>query len=522
VLEYLKITTIPREVVLVNEIYLSDCMMYKYLVNPLHDRYQLDGQKSSAIIPQTPTSSESSSLPLKNNGRKFPPQTPSRTEGSDELAANRQLELLAQQVSSRRAEEASHAARTSRPQDALDKAIEEAAEVEGLPLDAEYNGLVESFSNEDDSEGDGQNSPSRLPRDFVRPASSHWQNNFSCMQKHDGLDKDTLPNARTIEVLQKMATYYERMQDKWRVLAYRKAIAALRKQPGKIATKEAARAIPGIGSRLADKIEEIALTDRLRRLDNTTVDNPDDAVLQLFLAIYGVGFTQAQTWISQGHRTLASLLESATLNANQRVGIDHYEDFLSRVPRAETEAHAAFLRKHLAAVCPTLELTVGGSYRRGATDNGDIDFLITSQTRSLSALRTLLVESLLPRLFAIRYLRTTLASCDPIKGTKWLGAACLPNVKEQIWRRVDILLVPWEEMGAALIYWTGNDIFNRSMRLLASKKGMRLNQHGLYKNVLRGPGRSKLTEGELVESASEKAIFERLGVPWRPPEHRIC
>jgi DNA polymerase IV len=50
---------------------------------------------------------------------------------------------------------------------------------------------------------------------------------------------------------------------------------------------------------------------------------------------------------------------------------------------------------------------------------------------------------------------------------------------------------------------------------------MRLNQRGLYKDVMRGPGREKLTDGELVEGADEKKIFEILGVPWREPENRV-
>lgn len=342
------------------------------------------------------------------------------------------------------------------------------------------------------------------------------------MQKHDGQDKGNNPNARTIEVLQKMADYYDRTRDTWRVLAYRKAIASLRKQTTKIVTKAQALALPFVGTRLAEKIEEIVLTNRLRRLDNATIDDPADSVLQLFLRIYGVGIAQAQIWISLGHRTLESLTTSVALTPNQKIGIEHYEDFLTRIPRAEVEAHAKFLRGHLQAVSPDLELTVGGSYRRGSSDCGDIDFLITSPTLPITAVRTLLLGSLVPRLFVVRYLRVVLAACDPITGTKWHGAACLPSAKPQTWRRVDFLLVPWQQMGAALIYWTGNDIFNRSMRLLASKKGMRLNQRGLFKDVMRGPGRAKITDGELVEGKSEKKIFEHLGVPWRPPEHRIC
>ena len=58
---------------------------------------------------------------------------------------------------------------------------------------------------------------------------------------------------------------------------------------------------------------------------------------------------------------------------------------------------------------------------------------------------------------------------------------------------------------------------------MARKKGMRLNQRGLYKDVLRGQGGKKVTEGMLVEEGmSEERIFEVLGVPWRRPEERNC
>lgn len=73
-----------------------------------------------------------------------------------------------------------------------------------------------------------------------------------------------------------------------------------------------------------------------------------------------------------------------------------------------------------------------------------------------------------------------------------------------------------------MIYFTGNDIFNRSIRLLASQKQMRLNQRGLYKYVMRGYKRERLTEGVLVEGKSEKKIFEILGVQWREPHERWC
>ncbi len=49
---------------------------------------------------------------------------------------------------------------------------------------------------------------------------------------------------------------------------------------------------------------------------------------------------------------------------------------------------------------------------------------------------------------------------------------------------------------------------------------MGLDQHGLYGDVMRGEKRERFTEGKLLEGQSEERIFETLGMPWRPLEHR--
>lgn len=94
---------------------------------------------------------------------------------------------------------------------------------------------------------------------------------------------------------------------------------------------------------------------------------------------------------------------------------------------------------------------------------------------------------------------------------KWHGASKLLGVQQ--WRRIDLLVVPWDERGAALLYFTGNDIFNRSMRLLASKKGYGLNQRGLFRDVLRGPRREKLTNGTKAEGEDEKVSPHTVPLP---------
>jgi DNA polymerase IV len=341
------------------------------------------------------------------------------------------------------------------------------------------------------------------------------------MQKNDGLASSGNPNARTIEILDEMAKYYDRMQDNWRTLAYRKAVSALKKQTIHITTKEEALKIHGIGERLATKIEEIAHTNGLRRLEST-MDDLADKTMQTFMQIYGVGYCQAAKWFNAGFKTIDDLKANAKLTDNQRIGIEHLDDFNSRIPRAEVAEHHSIVQKVLQEVDPTFEATVMGSYRRGATSSGDIDVMITKRNGTAVEIHSVFVSRLLPKLFEIGFLKVGLAttSSQDVNGSKWHGASALPG--STVWRRIDFLLVPWEEVGAALIYFTGNDIFNRSIRLLASTKGMRLNQHGLYKNVMRGKNRVKITEGELVESRSEEKIFEILGVSWRPPHHRIA
>ena len=341
------------------------------------------------------------------------------------------------------------------------------------------------------------------------------------MHKNDGTASTGNPNARTVEILNEMAKYYDRMHDNWRTVAYRKAISALKKHPVHIVTKEEAWKINGIGERLATKIEEIAYTNRLRRLEST-MDDPADKIMQTFMQIYGVGYRQASTWFNAGFKTIDGLKASAKLTDNQRIGIEHFEDFNQRIPRDEVAEHHNIVKRAAQEVDPTFEATVMGSYRRGATSSGDIDILITKKNGTAAAVHDAFVSRLLPKLFEIKFLKVGLATTSQhdVNGSKWHGASALPD--STVWRRIDFLLVPWEEVGAALLYFTGNDIFNRSIRLLASKKGMRLNQHGLYKNVMRGKNRVKITEGELVESRSEEKIFEILGVPWRPPHHRIA
>ncbi|KAF9769498.1 hypothetical protein IL306_013105 [Fusarium sp. DS 682] len=422
--------------------------------------------------------------------------------------------------------------------DELSEYIQIMSEFKDLPLDADDDdaqtvtdlGDVES-ETQSHSGSEDERANKRRSRRKTRSGRKDiaFEDRFSCNSAGVKDAKAGNPNARTIEILQSMADYYNRVDDHWRTTAYRRAISILKRQETKITTAEEAQRLPSVGTRLAQKIEEIVTTDRLQRLEYTEKE-PMDEALQLFLGIYGVGNSQAQQWLAQGFRTLDDLKAKAKLSPNQLIGIEHYHDLNTRIPRREVEALGTVVKRSAQRVDPQVELIIGGSYRRGAETSGDIDFIITkSNTESSAELRPFL-DSLVQRLEAEEFLVARLASSRSVSdGSKWHGCCVLPKITglndenyKPVWRRIDFLLVPESEMGAALIYFTGNDIFNRSMRLLASKKGMRLNQRGLYKDVMRGPQRVKVTEGELVEGRDERKIFDILGVKWREPHERWC
>lgn len=503
----------------VNDVWLTESIGYREMRDPEAKRFRVQGSVDP-MVPKAPISAMARERLYEDAVQ----ATDQESEQSDEDLDERQ---------------STHAPPGQEPKfvangtkrgrrDALDEIMHEMKDTQYLPIDLDEDHDTTASTSFDSSDSDSSESDrplkSKKPKRSKRGASG---NEFTCMAKHDGSNNDTNPNARTIEILQKMASYYDQTGDTWRTLAYRRCMTALRREKRLIATKEDAFQILNIGERLAAKIEEIVTTNTLRRLESITAD-PNDQLLRLFMGVYQVGYPTASKWVAQGHRTLDDLKTKADLTPNQRIGVEHYNDFQQRIPRAEVAQHAEVVRKALHAVDPRLQATVGGSYRRGHPDSGDIDILITKEGASLTNIRTVVLATVVPRLIRQGFLKAALAtgsSQSDSSASKWHGASALPHPTGGVgtpWRRIDLLFVPWSELGAALIYFTGNDIFNRSIRLLASKKGMRLNQRGLFADVMRGERRERVTEGRLLEAQSERRIFDILGVPWRPPEHRRC
>ncbi|TVY85357.1 DNA polymerase lambda [Lachnellula suecica] len=524
------VEALPKDVMLVNEDFPLDCIQSRRIL--VHNQVQYTVERNNIdseekLAPQqSPQAAEESQELEEDLQRRTPPREDSPSQSGDIDFGG------ASEEASQTTSITSNFPKSGGYKDALDEMIELAQRTKHLPLDDDdddedrpsSSGDIQDLGNYSDDYRERTPSPTFAPqkkRKYSKgPKGSFNQESFSCMKGGTGISTESNRNSRTIDILQHMADVYDRVNDRWRTLAYRKAIGILRTQTRKISTFDEAFALQHIGERIAKKIEEIAFTNSLRKLEYAKSD-PRNQVLEVFLQIYEVGLAQARVWIDQGHKTIEDLKAHAHLTRSQKIGIEHYDDFNTRIPREQVAALGEVVKKSAATIDEDVETTIMGSYRRGTATSGDIDILITKPgTTSTSELMGFL-NDLVNDLTNSGFLVAALAVPRAVDGQKWHGACALPG--NPIWRRIDFLLVPESELGAALIYFTGDDIFNRSMRLLASKKGdWRLNQKGLYKNVMRGQGRVKLNEGALLEGADEEKIFQALGVPYRRPENRIC
>ncbi|OAP60633.1 hypothetical protein AYL99_05635 [Fonsecaea erecta] len=421
---------IPKGPTLLRQRWLLECWRSGFLVETHWARFQVAG---SDIVPETGCGHVP---PIINNGR--------ITHGSkvDRPLANASETssgIKLQRVSGRETKDLKPEPRGKVDHDALEIAIRDVQKGVDPPPDFD--------SDEDSGNGDGLVSRSRLEQKRSNEKAPKKNAGFLCMERHDGGSRSENANAETMEKLQKMATSYDQTGDQWRTRAFRQAIGKLRRQGQMIRTSHQARAI-GIGESIAVQIEEIVSTGKYKRLQYAQND-PRNQIIKLFMGVYGAGETTAKKWIAQGYRSLDDVYQKGELTANQRVGIEHYEDFQQRIPRGEVEQHAAIVEKALKAADPNFQLIIGGSYRRGSKDSGDIDCIIFMPEAGISHIRTLMLHNVIPGLMAQGFLKVALAGGHHPNddSSKWHGASALPGC--DIWRRIDFLFVPWTELGAA-------------------------------------------------------------------------
>lgn len=291
--------------------------------------------------------------------------------------------------------------------------------------------------------------------------------------------------------------------NRFRIRAYRNAARMLRELPepvsGWVDRGQDLDALPGIGPDLAGKIAEVVHTGSCALLDRLRAETPPDLALMMQLPLLGPQRVHA-LHEELGVQTLQQLHDAARAG---RVAALH--GFGERLQRQIVEATSARLAQparwpadaarpwaerllaFLRAMPAVQRAEVAGSLRRGSATVGDIDLVVQSDAGS-QVIRAFVGH---PDVKSVRSAGRTQASVV-------LGCGL----------QADLRVVPAASFGAAWVYLTGPKAHNLRLRQRALRRGLKLNEYGVFRGDQRLAG------------AAEADVYAALGLTWPAPAER--
>ena len=292
--------------------------------------------------------------------------------------------------------------------------------------------------------------------------------------------------------------------------AYAKVITQLKNYNGTITEYDDVKNIEGIGAKMEKKIKEILETGSLAAAEKARELYNIDA-LDALQKIYGVGPAKSTELVKSGIISISQLRDEVKsnpklLNDKQKIGLKYYEELLERIPRTEMEEHRDILHTLLPDEMTEYDTEIVGSFRREATNSGDIDVLIRVPFNADAKTAKANLELYVKMLEGFGYIEEILALGEH----KCMAISRMYNGKA---RRLDLLMTPDEEYAYAILYFTGSDRFNVAFRQYAIDKGYTLNEHTLtpIKAGVQTPPYMK----------TEKDIFKFLGLRYIDPSKRV-
>ncbi|KAL4556416.1 hypothetical protein LXL04_039067 [Taraxacum kok-saghyz] len=326
-------------------------------------------------------------------------------------------------------------------------------------------------------------------------------------------------NRNITEIFGKLINIYRALGDDRRSFSYYKAVPVIERLPFKIESVDQVKHLPAIGKSMQDHIHEIITTGKLSKLEHFESDEKVRTI-SLFGEVWGIGPATALKLYEKGHRSLEDLKSDDTLTKSQRLGLKYFDDINTRIPRDEVQEMEGLLQKAGEAVLAGVNIVCGGSFRRGKGSCGDMDIVITHPDGKSHV-------GFLPKyvnhLKDINFLREDLmfsihSEQDTDSGVDtYFGLCTYPG--RELRHRIDLKVYPKEIYPFGLIAWTGNDVLNRRMRILAESKGFRLDDTGLFP-ATQGSGGKRVSASTSLKFNSEKEVFEFLGFPWLQPHER--
>ncbi|KPK97859.1 MAG: hypothetical protein AMJ95_06980 [Omnitrophica WOR_2 bacterium SM23_72] len=310
-------------------------------------------------------------------------------------------------------------------------------------------------------------------------------------------------NFEIAKIFRDIAKILEIKEDNpFRIRAYERAaqnIEGLSENLEEYVHKEAFPKIPGIGKDLESKIKEIISTGRLKFYEDLKKTLPQ-------------GLLEIESIPSIGPKTTKLLYEKLKIknlfdleNAiakNKLQGIfgikektiENIQKGIALVKKGKelmTLAQAMAVAEEFSGALKKLpevkEMAFAGSLRRQKETVRDVDILVISDKPS----------KVMSAFTKIPSVKDILAEGE----TK-------SSVRTKSDVQVDCRVVEPKSFGAALLYFTGSKNFNIKLRQLAIRKGLKINEYGMFR------------KNTFVAGRTEEEIFKKLGMVYIEPEMR--
>jgi len=311
-------------------------------------------------------------------------------------------------------------------------------------------------------------------------------------------------NRDIAEIFNKVADLLEiEGANQYRVRAYRNAARTIGNLPRSAADMveegEDLSELSGIGKDLAGKIAEIVETGELEQLNELQERTPAD--LGEMMGISGLGPKRVRALHQElGINSLDDLKEAAKQQKIREVsgfgaktedkilkGIEELAGAQKRFLLKEVEEIAHSLLEHLKKVKGTKDVVIAGSYRRRKETVGDLDILATCKKGSK------VMEAF------VDY-----EDVDEVVSQGKTRSTIILNSGLQ----VDLRVLAQVSFGAALHYFTGSKSHNIAVRKLGVKRGLKINEYGVFKGKKRVAGKT------------EEEVYEKVELPYIEPELR--
>lgn len=296
----------------------------------------------------------------------------------------------------------------------------------------------------------------------------------------------------------------EKDPNSFRVRAYERAIAGLEEVGDDVAQMNATdlRKLPGVGKSTAEKIRAYFDTGSIPQLKSLREKYPP-SVRRLArvpgLGPKGLARLRSELGI-ESIEDLRHAIETKRVRLVAGFGVKSEEKLLraldrmsgeqtTRWPVAEAMALARMVVASLSKVPGVKSIEIAGSLRRLRETIGDIDILVASSNPA----------PVMHRAVSLSYVQEVLGHGDT--KSSFVTATGM---------QVDVRVVEPENLGAALMYFTGSKGHNIKLRQRALKRGWTLNEYAL----------TEIETGKVVASRTEEEIYRALELPWIPPPMR--